>query len=301
MQRVVLNFQSTIELFGDDLNNKNFQKELENYLSKKFGVLDLNISSFQKTKLAPDYLAELDYDTVIKAITNDPSYKEFKVKNKKYTVRMNSHRYFLFRENNVCVSCGLQGDRFVLEKPAGDAKPHFNLYGVENDSYVLMTKDHVFPKCLGGKDHHSNYQTMCSVCNGLKGHDQIPVHVIRQLRNFLNENKLKITRKQLYASLESIKHNYFSNIQNKSKSSKYNRLHGKKKTGSIVACSDLCVIDKNDSFEAINIYENKKDNHIACIKRNTILTPILTVDNKYICVINKNINFEICKKYVRDI
>lgn len=301
MQRVVVNFKSTVEFFGNELNTKNFQKEIENYLSKKFGVIDLQISSLQKTKLVPDYIAEIDYDTVIKLISNNPNYKEFKVKNKKYTVRMNSHRYFLFRENNICVSCGLEGDRFVLEKPPGDEKPHFNLYGLENNTYILITKDHVFPKCLGGKDHHSNYQTMCSICNGLKGHDQIPVSVIRQLRSFLNENKLKITRKQLYASLESIKKNYFSNIQGNKKSQRYNRILGKKKSGSVVACCDLCVVDTGDKFEAINIYENRNNNHFACIKRNTVLNPIVAIDNKYVCVINKHINFEISKKYVRNI
>lgn len=303
MQRLRVNFQSIIELFGEDVDNKKIQKEIENCLSRKFGIVNLSVLSFEKNKLSPDYIAELDYETVINLITNDPSYKTLKIKNKKYTVRMNSHRYFLFRENNICVSCGLQGDRFVLEKPPGDTYPHFNLYGVENDSYVLMTKDHVFPKCLGGKDHHSNYQTMCSICNGLKGHDQIPIHVIKQLRTFLNENKLKITRKQLYASLESIKQNYFSNIHNKIKLNKIKNKHshGKKKSGSLITCGDLCVIEKNGKFEAVNIYENKSNNHIACIKRNTVFYPIMTIDDKYVCVINKNINFLISKKYVRKI
>lgn len=301
MQRIVLDFQSVIEFFYDGLNNRNFQKELENYLSKKFGVLDLKIFSVQKTKLTPDYIAEIDYNTIVNLIGNDPNYKEFKIRNKKYMVRMNSDRYFLFRENNVCVACGLEGDRFVLEKPLGDLNPHFNLYAVENNTYVLMTKDHIFPKCLGGRNHHSNYQTMCSVCNGLKGHDQIPISVIRQLRNFFNENKLKINKKQLHASLESIKNNYFLNIQKKRKSFKYNRLYGIKKIGAIVVCNDLCVIEKNNKFEAINIYENKKCNHVACIKRNTILNPILTTNNSYICTINKNINFKISKKHVRNI
>jgi 5-methylcytosine-specific restriction endonuclease McrA len=40
------------------------------------------------------------------------------------------------------------------------------LYGKNSKGEeVLLTKDHIKPKSLGGKNHHSNYQTMCVDCN----------------------------------------------------------------------------------------------------------------------------------------
>ena len=143
MHRLRVGLNLNVEFLGEDLDEENVKKEIENYISKKFDILNLKITSNEKTNLSPNYIAETDYDSVINLISNDPSYKTFKIKNKKYLVRMNTHRYFLFRENNTCVVCGLKGDRFVLEKPIEDTHPHFNLYAIENNSYVLMTKDHV--------------------------------------------------------------------------------------------------------------------------------------------------------------
>ena len=34
---------------------------------------------------------------------------------------------------------------------------------------LMMTKDHIIPKSLGGTDEESNIQTVCWVCNQLKG------------------------------------------------------------------------------------------------------------------------------------
>jgi hypothetical protein len=296
MHRLRVGLNLNVEFLGEDLDEENVKKEIENYISKKFDILNLKITSNEKTNLSLNYIAETDYDSVINLISNDPSYKTFKIKNKKYLVRMNTHRYFLFRENNTCVVCGLKGDRFVLEKPIEDTHPHFNLYAIENNSYVLMTKDHVLPKCLGGKDHHSNYQTMCSTCNGLKGHNRIPIFVIKQLRDFLNENKSKISRKQLNVSLENIKNSYFLTVKHNKTIQDHTR---KKVAGSIVVVNDMCIIEKNNKFHAIPIYENKKQNHIACIKRNTLLNSVVVIDNKYVCVLNKNIFYEIEKNFVK--
>jgi len=45
-----------------------------------------------------------------------------------------------------------------------------NLYAINAaGEEVLMTKDHILPRVLGGKDHIDNYQPMCQVCNSEKG------------------------------------------------------------------------------------------------------------------------------------
>jgi len=92
-----------------------------------------------------------------------------------WKVQMVSHRYWLFHNNPSCVACGRTGSIMVLErqwthrgKPNTKA-PHFNFYAVEkDDSWMLMTKDHITPIAAGGKNWLENYQTMCSECNELK-------------------------------------------------------------------------------------------------------------------------------------
>ena len=86
-------------------------------------------------------------------------------------VNMASERYRLFAEKGIkCVTCGLEGNIFALEKNPLDTVYHFNLYAVdEGGNETLMTKDHIVPKSLGGPNRLDNYQTMCTKCNSNKG------------------------------------------------------------------------------------------------------------------------------------
>jgi hypothetical protein len=88
-------------------------------------------------------------------------------------VKMGSQRYQVFNKSLACASCELVGSFFALERDKAAAKRdgpyHFNLYALRPDgSEVLMTKDHIVPKSKGGKDHLSNYVTMCAPCNNKK-------------------------------------------------------------------------------------------------------------------------------------
>jgi hypothetical protein len=88
-----------------------------------------------------------------------------------YQVKMFSLRYKTFAKSLVCVNCGITGEYFAIERVIGNDSPrfHFNLYAKLNTGEeVLITKDHIIPKSLGGKDCISNMQTMCKVCNEMK-------------------------------------------------------------------------------------------------------------------------------------
>ena len=88
-----------------------------------------------------------------------------------HEVKMWSLRYQTFKKSLTCVGCGITGKYFALERIKDDVSPrfHFNLYAVTEDgTEVLITKDHIQPKSKGGKDHVSNVQTMCKVCNEIK-------------------------------------------------------------------------------------------------------------------------------------
>ena len=66
-----------------------------------------------------------------------------------------------------CVSCGLEGLYFALEKDKGGGM-HLDLYGKNEKEDVMLTIDHIVPSSKGGKNNIDNFQTMCKICNELK-------------------------------------------------------------------------------------------------------------------------------------
>jgi hypothetical protein len=92
-----------------------------------------------------------------------------------FSVKMHSARYKMFLENISCVRCGVVGEFFQLERMTDGVshRAHFNLYGINpiTKEELMMTKDHIIPRSKGSKDNLSNYQTMCSSCNGEKGNN----------------------------------------------------------------------------------------------------------------------------------
>lgn len=94
-------------------------------------------------------------------------------------VKMSSKRLRTFvTKGVVCVSCGLTGKYFALERHrilSRHSDPnvwHFNLYAVDADGQeVLMTRDHINPLSRGGPDSLDNSQTMCADCNNKKGNN----------------------------------------------------------------------------------------------------------------------------------
>jgi hypothetical protein len=149
-----------------------------------------------KDRKKMEHIKEYDMFEIFSYITKDEERIAFVVDGVSYMVRMNSDRYVLFKRNPNCVACGLKGTRMYLDLNPGDNSPHFNLYGEENGRMILMTKDHIVPKSKGGEDVLHNYQTMCSVCNNLKGNYDLMIDDICELRK-LNENPNKLPRKDL--------------------------------------------------------------------------------------------------------
>jgi hypothetical protein len=67
-----------------------------------------------------------------------------------------------------CVTCGVEGVYFALERRKGDDCLHLNLYGILNNRELLLTRDHILPRSKGGTDALSNLQPMCKICNEKK-------------------------------------------------------------------------------------------------------------------------------------
>ena len=96
-----------------------------------------------------------------------------------HDMKVYSLRYENFMANGTkCCVCGIEGTKFYKErnftvggKPTADnGEYHFNLYAIDAEGdEVLMTKDHIVAKAIGGADNVSNMQPMCTVCNNSKG------------------------------------------------------------------------------------------------------------------------------------
>lgn len=85
---------------------------------------------------------------------------------KMYYPKVSSKRLQCLVKNLSCVKCGIKGEVFLLQlEKSGTGRPHYNLYAVENDALVLMTRDHIIPRVKGGPDTMENSQTMCYPCN----------------------------------------------------------------------------------------------------------------------------------------
>lgn len=91
-----------------------------------------------------------------------------------FKVRINNHTLeTFFKKSFACVSCGVVGKYFVLERHPlglGNARRFkLSLYAVnDKNEEILMTRDHITPRSRGGKSTLSNHDCMCVVCNRKK-------------------------------------------------------------------------------------------------------------------------------------
>ena len=104
-----------------------------------------------------------------------------------HMVNVRSKRYQVFMKSTKCACCGLEGDFMGLDllarvQDSQNEFPHFNLYGYARGELILMTKDHILPKAKGGKDHASNFQTMCTLCNMIKADTEMTIEEVRAER-----------------------------------------------------------------------------------------------------------------------
>ena len=134
------------------------------------------MSKFEKKTLATmdRHPKEYPINEVFNWIVANPGKKKAEIDG--HIINVNSIRYETFmQKGTTCCVCGLNGDHFYKERNfttggyVNDGPYHFNLYATTADGKeILMTKDHILAKSLGGKDHVSNMQTMCTCCNNEK-------------------------------------------------------------------------------------------------------------------------------------
>lgn len=80
-----------------------------------------------------------------------------------------------------CWQCGCVADRWIAERhPSDPARPTLNLFATKWKKHkgrgwvprlVMMTRDHIIPKSLGGVDDLANLRPGCEICNGNRESD----------------------------------------------------------------------------------------------------------------------------------
>ncbi len=90
-----------------------------------------------------------------------------------HKVKFSGSRLMTFKRHGVvCVSCGLAGSFFAVERDIRDKECnfHLNLYCFrDKNAEAMMTSDHIVPLARGGsRSSLSNRQPMCSKCNNKK-------------------------------------------------------------------------------------------------------------------------------------
>ena len=158
-------------------------------------------------------LGEFTPTEVLDFISKENRKKDYVIGEQVYTVKMDSDRYFVFKESLKCVACGLEITKVFLEKSLTDNTPHFNFYGVENGNLILQTKDHKLALCKGGKNKIENYFTCCTICNNLKGSDELTYDQVGQLRKCYNENR-NLPKKKLREAIFQMKQKFISSPLN---------------------------------------------------------------------------------------
>jgi len=248
--------------------------------------LNLNIDILNE-KVHRIRIGEFSVDEILKDLS-EPK-KIFEHSDKKYSVRMNSHRYFMFKENLFCVCCGIKGTKMFLEYYEADMTPHFNLYGEYKGNLILMTKDHIKARALGGEDRHSNYQTMCAVCNNLKGHTSLTLESLKKLRKLYDTNKGKIGKKKLNIILEKSIIELEKVKKQSDKEAGFNLVY--------TNC-DINCYKKNDEIYGKFVYNLDSNPRIGCIKKGSQLVPLLEYKNKVVCKLSDNESISLDKSLV---
>jgi HNH endonuclease len=239
-----------------------------------------------KEKTEKVQLGEFKIDEVMPFLTKEDTRKEYECDGVKYHVKMNSHRYFIFKECMKCVACGLNGTKMLLEYYPTDKSPHFNLYGEEDGKLILMTKDHIHAKAFGGEDRHSNYQTMCITCNNLKGHYNLTLENIKELRKLYSENKDKTTKRNLHLLIEETK----TKMSKPWSSNAFFQDPKKFTSDAFITLCDINVYQDDSGLYGKSVYEkiNPNHRHIGCIKKGICLEPLVVTKKQTMCILNSD-------------
>jgi hypothetical protein len=91
----------------------------------------------------------------------------------------------------MCWCCGIEASCFVATKHKNDIQeksPVLDLYAYSGTHLVLMTRDHIIPRSLGGSNDIRNLRIGCVTCNRDRGNT-----MSRDEQEFMKDNPHLIT------------------------------------------------------------------------------------------------------------
>jgi len=100
-----------------------------------------------------------------------------------------------------CWHCGVEADQWVASKGRNDKLGNavLNLFATGSDGVVMMTRDHIIPRSLGGKDVVGNLRPGCAPCNETRSNEVSP----EELR-FAQEHPELVDEGRITRGLESL-------------------------------------------------------------------------------------------------
>lgn len=85
------------------------------------------------------------------------------------------HKQYYAIKSPVCATCRAKGVTFLIIAPRNKQKnPKIAL--VTQDG-IMLTRDHIIPRCQGGSSYHDNIQVLCYTCNNKKSITDVHVDV----------------------------------------------------------------------------------------------------------------------------
>lgn len=237
-------------------------------------------------------LGEFSFDEFFPFVTASKGKRDYDVKGCKYSVKMNSDRYLLFKQNSSCVCCRLPGTRLFLECYENDRVPHFNLYGERDGKLVLFTKDHIQAKAFGGQDRLENYQTMCSTCNSLKAHSNLTIESLRRLRQMYDEGRKTMTKKKLHFLIEGERKNLEAPWSS--------QVIWGDNCGSCELSQEIAVVERDKSLVGVAADESAGDKVVAIVRKGSRLEPIVEINGSYWFPLNGDKSFCLQKSMVKN-
>lgn len=267
---------------------KTFLKDINHVFSECFNDHHCHVTVKNLADSKPIKLVEVPIPQVFDLIGKESS--KLEIDGKQYKVRLTSSRFKTFKESLSCAACGLTATKAFIEKCPIDVSPHVNFYAEEDGKLVLFTRDHINPKSKGGPNIYSNYQTMCSTCNNLKGNSNITLEQLKQLRIVLNENKKKITRRELSELIKNTKENFKKSEIKPSKKLVQTKIKIQEK---LMIKDDVVLIKKDGEIWAKHTHSVQSNVlALACIPRQSIIKPLMTFQGMVYCsTIDDGISF----------